>query len=97
MSKKRRALGRGIGRGLEAAIPNPETAQPKDEGASMVEALKVDPRITVYSQKGARVLSYLKNTVPNFSKSQVAREILEEAIKARWPEIWARLEKDVIN
>lgn len=52
-----------------------------------------NPRISLWSAKSAAVLRYLKKTTPEFSISNEASEILEEAIKNKYPEIWQLFEE----
>lgn len=52
-----------------------------------------NPRISLWSGKSAAVLRYLKKTTPEFSISNEASLILEEAIKEKYPEIWELFEE----
>ena len=47
-----------------------------------------NPRISLWSVKSASTLRYLKKTVPEFSISNEASILLEEAISKKYPEIW---------
>lgn len=51
-----------------------------------------NPRISLWSAKSAAVLRYLRKTTPEFSISNEASSILEEAIQAKYPEIWELFE-----
>ncbi len=51
-----------------------------------------NPRISLWSAKSAACLRYLKKTTPEFSISNEASEILENAIKKKYPEIWELFE-----
>lgn len=52
-----------------------------------------NPRISLWSAKSAACLRYLKKTTPEFSISNEASIILEEAIKDKYPEIWELFEE----
>ncbi|MBO7719906.1 MAG: hypothetical protein J6S29_07135 [Methanosphaera sp.] len=47
-----------------------------------------NPRISLWSVKSASTLRYLKKTVPEFSISNEASTLLEDAISRKYPEIW---------
>lgn len=51
-----------------------------------------NPRISLWSTKSAACLKYLKKTTPEFSISNEASIILDEAIKNKYPEIWELFE-----
>jgi len=62
----------------------------------IIEALsdaKQNPRITLWSPRSATVLRYLRKTKPEFSISEEAGLLLEEAIKERYPELSEQVEK----
>jgi hypothetical protein len=46
-----------------------------------------DPRISAYSPLVMSVLRYLRKTTPEFSMSEVASSLLEDAIKEKYPEL----------
>ncbi|WP_303235945.1 hypothetical protein [Methanosphaera cuniculi] len=48
-----------------------------------------NPRISLWSANSAACLRYLKKTIPEFSISREASKILDEAIKTKYPEVWA--------
>jgi len=52
-----------------------------------------DPRISAYSPLVISVLRYLRKTTPEFSMSEVASSLLEDAIKERYPELSEQVEK----
>lgn len=52
-----------------------------------------NPRISLWSAKSAACLRYLKKTTPEFSISNEASLILEDAIKNKYPEIWGLFEE----
>jgi hypothetical protein len=54
---------------------------------------KQNPRISLWSPKSAAVLRYLRKTKPEFSISEEAGRLLEEAIKERYPELLKQVEK----
>ena len=51
-----------------------------------------NPRISLWSTKSAACLKYLKKTTPEFSISNEASIILDEAIKNKYPQIWELFE-----
>ena len=59
---------------------------------ALVDA-KQNPRITLWSPRSAAVLRYLRKTKPEFSISEEAGLLLEEAIKERYPELLEQVEK----
>lgn len=52
------------------------------------DEIEKNPRISLWSAKSAACLRYLKKTTPEFSISNEASLILEEAIAEKYPEIW---------
>ena len=54
---------------------------------------KQNPRISLWSPRSAAVLRYLRKTKPEFSISEEAGLLLEEAIKERYPELLEQVEK----
>lgn len=53
-----------------------------------------NPRISLWSVKSAACLRYLKKTVPEFSISKEASKLLDEAIEAKYPEVWELFNED---
>ena len=60
-----------------------------------IEEGKKNPRVVVWSPKSSIVLRILKKTIPEFSISKEASELLEEAIKKKYPEIWKLVEETI--
>jgi hypothetical protein len=54
---------------------------------------KQNPRISLWSPRSAAVLRYLRKTKPEFSISEEASSLLEEAIKERYPDLLIQVEK----
>nr|WP_295163869.1 hypothetical protein [uncultured Methanosphaera sp.] len=52
------------------------------------EDAQKNPRITLWSVKSAACFRYLKKTVPEFSISNEAAEIIDQAMQEKYPEIW---------
>ncbi|MCE5214663.1 MAG: AAA family ATPase [Methanobacterium sp.] len=52
-----------------------------------------NPRISLWSAKSAAVLRFLKKTKPEFSISNEASLLIEEAVKERHPDIWELFEE----
>ena len=46
-----------------------------------------DPRISGYSEFAMSMLRYLRKTTPEFSMSGAASELLEEALRAKYPDL----------
>lgn len=63
-----------------------------DKIEQIKEEVGKNPRISLWSAKSAACLRYLKKTTPEFSISNEASLILEEAIKEKYPEIWKLFE-----
>ena len=59
---------------------------------AVMEATR-NPRISLWSPKSAAVLRYLRKTVPEFSISEEARSLLEDAIKRKYGRIWEEVER----
>jgi len=58
----------------------------------IVDAVLLDvhknPRISLWSAKSAAVLRFLKKTKPEFSISNEASLLIEEAVKEKYPDMW---------
>ena len=54
----------------------------------VIETVENNPRITLWSAKSAAVLRYLRKTEPEFSISNEASNLIDEAIAKKYPEIW---------
>lgn len=52
-----------------------------------------DPRISTYSPFVMSVLRYLRKTTPEFSMSEMASDLLENAIRKKYPELSKQIEK----
>ena len=52
-----------------------------------------DPRISAYSPLVMSVLRYLRNTTPMFSMSEVASDLLEDAIREKYPDLSKEIER----
>ncbi|MDI9617858.1 hypothetical protein [Methanothermobacter sp.] len=88
---------KGLGMGLDALIQSRTRKEVKETSDSVagdvqVEAVirevKRNPRITLWSARSAAVLRYLKKTQPEFSISREASNLIERAVKEKYPEIW---------
>ncbi len=60
--------------------------------AVLIEVHK-NPRISLWSAKSAAVLRYLKKTKPEFSISNEASLLIEEAVKDKHPDVWKIFEE----
>jgi len=56
-----------------------------------------DPRISTYSPLVMSVLRYLRKTTPEFSMSQMASDLLENAIREKYPELSRHIEKALVK
>ena len=66
----------------------------------MKEALsdaKQNPRISLWSPRSATVLRYLRKTKPEFSISEEAALLLEEAIMRKYPDLYEKTKKEHEN
>ena len=52
-----------------------------------------DPRISTYSPFVMSVLRYLRKTTPEFSMSEMASDLLESAIREKYPDLSEQIEK----
>ena len=84
----------------ESGIMNQESLLMKHDSGIDPQALDLaivqgckDPRISAYSPLVMSVLRYLRKTTPEFSMSEVASSLLEDAIKERYPELSEQVEK----
>lgn len=68
--------------------PTPQFTLDSDKIDEIKEEVKDNPRISLWSVKSAAVFKYLKKTIPEFSISNEASVILDEAIAKKYPEIW---------
>lgn len=59
----------------------------------VLEVVEDNPRITLWSSKAAAVLRYLRKTEPEFSISNEASKLIEEAICEKYPELCLEFEK----
>jgi hypothetical protein len=59
---------------------------------AMSEAGK-NPRVSLWIPKSAAVLKYMKKTQPEFSISEEASALLDEAIRRKYPRLMEEIEK----
>jgi hypothetical protein len=93
---------RALGAGLDALFPEGGAANtPVTEGVdskalmAAVNDSKQNPRITVWSPISSAVLRYLRKTTPEFSMSDASSELLEEAIRVKYPELYAQVKHEL--
>ncbi|MGN1363569.1 MAG: AAA family ATPase [Methanobrevibacter sp.] len=60
----------------------------------VLEIVKKNPRITLWSVRSSAVFRYLRKTKPEFSISKEASSLIDEAVSKKYPEIW-ELFKDI--
>lgn len=75
-------------------IRNNLTEREKQSIDEVIKIIEKNPRITLWSAKSAAVFRYLRKTEPEFSISKEASKLIDEAVKGKYPEIWA-LFKDI--
>lgn len=63
--------------------------------AGVLDEIKKNPRISLWSAKSAAVLRYLRKTEPEFSISSEASILIENAVKEKYPEIWELFEERI--
>lgn len=54
-----------------------------------------NPRVVSWSPTSSAVLRYLRKTVPEFSISNEASQLLEEGVKRKYPEIWEKVKEQM--
>ncbi|MCC7553020.1 MAG: AAA family ATPase [Methanobacteriaceae archaeon] len=54
----------------------------------VIEEVKKNPRITLWSVRSAAVFRYLRKTEPEFSISKEASKLIDEAVSSKYPDIW---------
>lgn len=76
---------------------NTQDSTPLDADDKIIDAVLLEvhknPRISLWSAKSAAVLRFLKKTKPEFSISNEASLLIEEAVKNRHPDIWKIFEE----
>ncbi|BDH78654.1 MAG TPA: hypothetical protein GXX31_02970 [Methanothermobacter sp.] len=95
MTRQNKSLGRGLDALIKAKStttpqdePTTPPTHPKDKVKEVLDEVKKNPRITLWSARSAAVLRYLKKTKPEFSISKEASLLIEEAVKNKYPQIW---------
>lgn len=66
----------------------------QDKIDQIKEEVADNPRISLWSVKSASTLKYLKKTIPEFSISNEASILLEDAISKKYPEIWELFDEE---
>ena len=80
---------------IESDIKNKNSI---DEGLveNVILEVRKNPRISLWSAKSAAVLRLLKKTKPEFSISKEASDLIEGAVKDKYPDLWEEFEdKDI--
>jgi len=100
LGSERERLGR-VAKSLFGAEPTDrqkptqaQPIQPTSDAQVWMEAIRIaqeEPRITFVNNKVKAVLVYLRKTVPDISISKMAAEMVEDAVKQKYPELWQRL------
>lgn len=90
-NKKTEDNSKTINKNIVENVPSFSLSDDKVE--QIKKEVEKNPRISLWSAKSAACLRYLKKTTPEFSISNEASLILEEAIKEKYPEIWKLFEE----
>lgn len=100
MVSERERLGRVAKSLFTAETPDrprptqPQPTEPIGDTQIWREAIKIaeeEPRITFVSSRVKAILIYLRKTVPDVNVSKITAEIVEDAVKQKYPELWRRL------
>jgi hypothetical protein len=91
-----------VGSQLEGLSSKLEVGRSVLEGVSYnQEAMKIaireadkNPRITMWSPVSTAMLKYLRKTIPEFSISEEASILLEDAITRKYPDLYEGLKKE---
>ncbi len=99
MTKKSRGASR---EGIRALIGTTKSEPKKPEERGELEERAVDealrsPRVTVHSPLTSAVMKYLKLRNPGFNISAELREILEDAIRRKYPDEANKLSEALIR
>ncbi len=61
----------------------------------VMEIVHKNPRITLWSVHSSAVFRYLRKTQPEFSISNEASSLIDEAVSQKYPEIWKLFEDEI--
>lgn len=61
----------------------------------VLEIVHKNPRITLWSVHSSAVFRYLRKTQPEFSISNEASSLIDEAVSKKYPEIWKLFEEKI--
>lgn len=61
----------------------------------VLEIVRKNPRITLWSVHSSAVFRYLRKTQPEFSISNEASSLIDEVVSQKYPEIWQLFEDDL--
>ncbi|WP_295722207.1 hypothetical protein [uncultured Methanobrevibacter sp.] len=61
----------------------------------VMEIVHKNPRITLWSVHSSAVFRYLRKTQPEFSISNEASSLIDEAVSKKYPEIWKLFEDKI--
>ncbi len=106
-SKKEKKVAKSTSAPVKDSIPETSADTDSNNQTQEIPDLSVDdeivdavllevhknPRISLWSAKSAAVLRFLKKTKPEFSISNEASLLIEEAVKDRHPDIWKIFEE----
>jgi len=98
--EKKKALGAGLDalfqgdQSITPPSPDPTPLNPDILQVAMDDARK-NPRITLWSPVASAVFRYLRKTTPEFSMSDASSALLEAAIRAQYPELYAQIKKEL--
>jgi hypothetical protein len=99
MSSEKSRLGDVAKRLFSAEVPERAEreviGERKTENDAWGDALRIarrEPRVSFVRLKAKAILVYLRKTTPEFNISKMTAEIVEEAVKGKYPELWKLIE-----
>lgn len=99
---KKKALGAGLDalfQGDQTPPPSPDPTPLREIDSTLLRSAVTDaqknPRITLWSPVASALFRYLRKTTPEFSMSDASSALLDEALQAQYPELYARVKKEL--
>lgn len=75
--------------------PDQEDSVVQKHVEEVLEIVRKNPRITLWSVHSSAVFRYLRKTQPEFSISNEASSLIDEVVSQKYPEIWQLFEDDL--
>jgi len=92
LAKREEIAGKNVGENVKEIKTETVKTSLNDYEVNAIEEVKniiaENPRITLWSAKSSAVFRYLRKTRPEFSISKEASELVDEAVREKYPEIW---------